>query len=282
MAKSSKYYAAAPTLESSEHAVFGKGLGFAASEAYRLLRTNLMFSLPTDQGRRCRVIGITSANAGEGKSTTALNLAYMLAEAHQQTILVEGDMRLPTVAKKLGLKQSPGLSNVLVGLTSKVVAQPSGIEDLLKIISSGDIPPNPSELLGSSKMSTLIDILSENADFIVIDLPPINEVADALVVSQFVDGILMVVRQNYASRHAVIDAMKQLEHANAKVLGFVVTGSENFVKGKYKYKRYGKYKKYGRYGKYGKYGRYGYSRSYGYGYAQAAAKENQGQTDGES
>ncbi|MBR3424178.1 MAG: CpsD/CapB family tyrosine-protein kinase [Clostridia bacterium] len=253
------------TLSSDEHAVFGKNLGFAASEAYRLLRTNLMFSLPTDSEHRCRVIGLTSANAGEGKSTTALNLAYMLAEAHQQTILVEADMRLPTISKRLGLKQSPGLSNVLVGLTSKVIAQPSGIEDFLKVISSGDIPPNPSELLGSSKMKTLIDVLSKNADFIVIDLPPINEVADALVVSQFVDGMLMIVRQGYASRHAVIEAMKQLEHANAKVLGFVVTGSENFVKGKYKYKKYGKYGKYGR--------------SHNYGYAQAVAEEKSGQVD---
>lgn len=266
-------YAAAATLGGSDLDKFGKNLGFAASEAYRLLRTNLLFSLPTDTGHRCRVIGLTSAGAGEGKSTTALNLAYMLAEAHQQTILIEGDMRLPTISKRLGLKRSPGLSNVLVGMTSKVIAQPSGIEEYLKIISSGDIPPNPSELLGSTKMKTLIDVLSENADFIVIDLPPINEVADALIVSQFVDGMLMIVRQGYASRHAVIDAMKQLEHANAKVLGFVVTGSENFVKGKYKYKKYGKF------GKYGKYGKYAYHRRYDY--AQAVADENSGQAGSE-
>ncbi|MBQ6677071.1 MAG: CpsD/CapB family tyrosine-protein kinase, partial [Clostridia bacterium] len=88
--------------DSPDKAVFGKNLGFAASEAYRLLRTNIMFSLPIDADHRCRVIGITSANAGEGKSTTALNLAYMLAEARQQTILVEADMRLPTISKRLG------------------------------------------------------------------------------------------------------------------------------------------------------------------------------------
>ncbi len=226
----------------TEDLPFGKDLSFAASEAYRLLRTSLLFSLPNAE-KRCRVVGITSANAGEGKSTTALNLAYMLAEAHKKVILIEADMRLPTISKRLGLNPTPGLSNILVGLAGENPLQSSGIEERLKVISAGDIPPNPSELLGSDRMKTLLDALSQNVDFIVLDLPPINEVADALVVSQFVDGIVMVVRQNYAKRSAVSFAMRQLEHANAKVLGFVMTSSGSHGKGKYK----GKYKKYGYY-----------------------------------
>ena len=229
----------ADRLRADDNTPFGKDLNFAASEAYRLLRTSLLFSLPSDE-RRCRIVGITSANAGEGKSTTSLNLSYMLAEAHKKVILIEADMRLPAVSKRLGLNPTPGLSNILVGLGGDNLLQSSGIEERLKVISSGDIPPNPSELLGSDKMKALLDALAQNVDFVVIDLPPINEVADALVVSQFVDGIVMVVRQNYAHRSQLSSAMRQLDHAGAKVLGFVMTASTSGSKGKYK----GKYKKY--------------------------------------
>ena len=263
-----------PELERNDDTVrFGKDLTFAASEAFRLMRTSLIFSLPTTD-RKCRVVGITSANAGEGKSTTALNLAYMLAEAHHQTLLIEADMRLPTISKRLGINPTPGLSNVLVGLGGKSAVQPSGIEERLRVIASGDIPPNPSELLGSVNMKKLIDALSSTVDFIVIDLPPINEVADALIVSQYVDGIVMVVRQNYASRRGLADAMRQLEHVNAKVLGFVMTASMTGIKGgykKYKYKKYGKYG--GRYGRYGYYG-YGQRNSHQYDPSSSSGKDN--------
>lgn len=255
-------------MNSGHEARFGKELNFAASEAYRLMRTSLIFSLPSSSDHRAHVIGITSANAGEGKSTSALNLAYMLAEAQHQTVLIEADMRLPTITKRLGLSRSPGLSNFLVGLGGKNVVQPSGVEDRLRVISSGDIPPNPSELLGSENMKKLLEALSTTVDYIVLDLPPINEVSDALVVSQFTDGIVMVVRQDYARRRDVSDAIRQLEHANANVLGFVMTSCTNGVGGKYK-----KYKKYSKYSKYGKY-RYGSRYSYGYG-AQEAQKQNE-------
>ena len=246
---------------------YGKNLNFAAAEAYRLLRTNLMFSLPDEQ--RCRIIGITSSNAGEGKSTTALNLAYMLAEADKTVMLIEADMRLPTISKRLGLETTPGLSNLLAGLSSgKEVIRKTSLEDKLLIIPSGDIPPNPSELLGSEQMKTALEVFSQSADFIILDLPPINEVSDALVVSRLVDGIVMIVRQNYSSRRALAEAMRQLEQANAKVLGFVMTAANTMNKWSgYK----GNYKKYSKYGY-----RYGYGYGYGYRskYAQAAKKQS--------
>lgn len=230
-----------------QEAIFGKKLSFQAAEAYRLLRTNLLFSLPSSSDRKCRVIGVTSANLGEGKSTTALNLAYMLAEAHKQVVLVEADMRLPTISKRLGLNLTPGLSNLLAGMsTGQRVVQNSGIEERLQVIPAGDPPPNPSELLGFSGLKAVIEILAQTSDFIIFDLPPIEEVADALVVSHLMDGMLMVVRQDYASRRAVANAMRQLEHANAKILGFVLNGAGTPGKGKYK-------------------SSYGYRRSYGYG-----------------
>lgn len=246
---------------------YGKNLNFAAAEAYRLLRTNLLFSLPDEQ--RCRIIGITSSNAGEGKSTTALNLAYMLAEADKTVMLIEADMRLPTISKRLGLETTPGLSNLLAGLSSgKEVIRRTSLEDKLLVIPSGDIPPNPSELLGSEQMKTALEVFSQSADFIILDLPPINEVSDALVVSRLVDGIVMIVRQNYSSRRALAEAMRQLEQANAKVLGFVMTAANTMNK-------WSGYK-----GNYKKYSKYGYRHGYGYGYgyrskyAQAAKKQS--------
>lgn len=242
---------------------YGKNLSFAAAEAYRLLRTNVMFSLPDEQ--RCRVIGITSSNAGEGKSTTALNLAYMLAEADKRVMLIEADLRLPSISRRLNLETTPGLSNLLAGLSSGKEVMRKTKEDKLVVIPSGDIPPNPSELLGSEQMKTALEVFSQASDFIILDLPPINEVSDALVVSRLVDGIVMIVRQNYSSRRALAEAMRQLQQANAKVLGFVMTAANTMNK-------WSGYK-----GSYKKYYRYGYRHGYGYRsyYAQAQAQRSQ-------
>lgn len=210
----------------------GKDLSFAAAEAYKLLRTNIQFALSEEQ--KCKVVGVTSASSGEGKSTTALNLSHMLAEAGESVMLIEGDMRLPTISRQLKLRSSPGLSNVLAGLNNvKEVLQESGLHKRLQVISSGDIPPNPSELLGGPLSRILIEVLSSNYDFIILDLPPVSEVADALVASKLTDGILMVVRQNYANRRVLTYAIQQLQYADAKVLGFVMT-----------YSNLGKWKKY--------------------------------------
>lgn len=244
--------------------MFGEGLSFAAAESFRLLRTNLSFALPDE--KNCRIIGVTSANAGEGKSTTAMNLAYMLAEANKSVILVEADMRLPTISKRWGINSSPGLSNLLAGLNSgREVLRDPGITDGLRLIPSGDIPPNPSELLGSEQMRMTFEVFSQMTDYIIFDLPPINEVSDALVVSRVTDGIVMVVRQNYTSRRSLAAAMRQLEQANTKILGFVMTDADTMNK-------WGSYKKYKRY----HYGRYGYGYGYGYEGGYYGRKVNRG------
>lgn len=223
-------------MQSEEKAAYGKDLSFAAAEAYRLLRTNVLFALPDE--KKCRIIGITSASSGEGKSTTALNLAYMLAEAGERVLLIEGDMRLPTISARLNLRYSPGLSNVLVGLCEvEDVVQESGFHEGLQVISSGDIPPNPSELLGMKKIQELMACLSAQYDFIVIDLPPVTEVSDPLIASKLTDGMIVVVRQSYAKRRALADAMQQLRYADAKVLGFVLARAGTSPGKKY-YKRY--------------------------------------------
>ncbi len=227
-----------------EEAAFGPGLGFGASEAYRLLRANILFALP-DKGS-CRVIGVTSALSGEGKSTTALNLAYMLAESGRKTLLIEADMRLPTVSRKLGLPSEPGLSNLLAGLCGgEEAVRDSGIHERLWVTPSGNIPPNPSELLDSGQMKEALEKLKESYDFLLLDLPPVNEVSDALVASRLADGMILVVRSGYASRSAVAEAMRQLQYAEAKVLGFVMNRTDS-QEGNYKSYKSGYGYRYGR------------------------------------
>lgn len=220
-------------------AAYGGGLSFAAAEAYKLLRTNILFALPDE--RKCRVIGVTSSLGGEGKSTTAMNLAYMLGEASERVLIIEGDMRLPTISKRLGLKSAPGLSNALAGmLDGGDIIQDSRIQENLYFISAGDIPPNPSELLGSKAMGALLEELSRQFTFIILDLPPVTAVSDALVASKVVDGMVVVVRQDYANRRALAETMAQLSYADAKVLGFVATNADVQARGKRYYKKGGK------------------------------------------
>lgn len=220
----------------------GTQLSFAASEAYKLLRTNLMFSIPGE--KECKVIGVTSSVRGEGKSTTALNLAYALAEADKKVLLIEMDLRLPTIAKKLSINKSPGLSNLLVGLnkTGEVIQQPK-LHSNLYIITSGDIPPNPSELISSERMKATVEVMSKSFDYIIMDLPPVNAVSDALAVSKMTDGMIMIVRQKYSNQRELKEAMRQLEIVEANILGFVFTNDE--TKDAAKYRKYKKYRKYG-------------------------------------
>lgn len=222
---------------------YGPDLSFQASEAYKLLRTNILFSFASDKS--CYVVGVTSAMRGEGKSTTSINLAYTFAEAGKKTLLIDADLRIPEVAKKLALPSKPGLSNVLVDIdSSSGVIKVSSLNDKLFVLTSGDIPPNPSELLSTPKMGIIMEALRKDFDMIVVDLPPVTVVSDALVISPLVDGFVMVVREDYADKRAVSDAIRQLQFADAKILGFAATYSEDkSTKYGYKYKKYGyKYK----------------------------------------
>jgi len=241
-------------LQEEEEKTIGEGLNFGASEAYRLLRTNLLFALPFSSlrnGETCRIVGVTSSMSGEGKSTTALNLGYVLAESGKKVLVVEADMRLPTISKRLKLKETVGLSNLLAGLCGEQeITRPSGIQERLWVMNAGSTPPNPSELLGSERMKMAIKNIAGDYDFIILDLPPVNEVSDALVASRLTHGMIMVVRQGYATRSSVGEAMRQLENVGVKMLGFVMTYSDgqngkyrSYYKGTYAYAKESKGKK---------------------------------------
>lgn len=226
----------------------GSKLSFSGKEAYNLLRTNIMFSVRRED-RRSRILGVTSSVHGEGKSLTSINLAYSLAENGYKVLIMECDLRLPTMSRKLNLPKSTGLSNILAGIESEsMLLHKDVLVKGLNVVQAGDIPPNPSELLGSKQFESLIKNLEPYYDFIILDLPPVGEVTDALVVSKQVDGMIVVVRQDYTNQSDLNNTMRQLELVNAKVVGFVYNGASG-KRGKY---GYGKYK-YGKYNKYGKY-----------------------------
>ena len=241
---------------------------FFIREAYKTLRTNVSFALGGEEG--CKVIVVTSSLQGEGKSITAVNLAMSYAMTDRKVLVIDCDLRRPKLARLMQLNAKSGLSDLLIHSKQKPEAIiPTGIENLDMIL-SGKIPPNPSELLGSSRMKDLLDELKESYDYIFLDSPPVNMVTDAVVLAPESDGILFLVRANQSERGALLHAVEQLEYAKIKILGFVLNGVDlektHYGYKKYRYGRYLRYGKYG-YGRYG-YGKYGYGRrGYGYGYS---------------
>ena len=221
-----------------------KNLEFTATEQYKLLRTNLEFTLPVDQ--KCPIIGVTSSMRGEGKSTTAVNLSYVLAEKGKKVLLIDGDLRIPSIAKKMNIASSPGLTDLLMGKGAQIIDFQSELLKNWYIIPAGEIPPNPSELLGSRRMATILNELKESFDYIIVDLPPVNIVSDALSIANLITGMIVVIREDYTEKKELERCMRQLTLSNANVLGCVMneakSGSGSY--GKYKKYRYYKYYRY--------------------------------------
>ena len=206
---------------------FGKELDFASVEAYNLLRTNLYFSLADVVGGK--VVGVTSPCPQEGKSTTSLNLAYALAAAGHKVVLIDSDMRRPSLASVLEMPLSPGLSNLLVDENADAIHS-SVVHENLSVLLAGDIPPNPSELIVSDKMKALIERLRSSYDYVVVDLPPVNLVSDPIMMSRHLDGMIVIVRHGYTRRRDVNDTVRSLKLVNAKILGFVYNGAKTAKK----------------------------------------------------
>lgn len=219
-------------------------LDFTATEQYKILRANISFTIP--EGVACPIIGVTSSVRGEGKSTTAVNLSYVLAEDGKKVLLIDGDLRIPSIAKKMGVESTPGLTNLLMRFESRqLVSFQSNILDNWYIVPAGNIPPNPSELLGSSKMEKFLKSLSEEFDYIIIDLPPVNIVSDALAISRYITGMVLVVRENFTEKKELEACSRQLELSNVKVLGCVINGANSGAGSYSKYRKsYKKYKYY--------------------------------------
>lgn len=234
--------ARSPFMSETHQRTLHKNLEFTATEQYKLLRANLKFTLP--EGIKCPVIGVTSSMRGEGKSTTAVNLSYVLAENGSKVLLIDGDLRIPSIAKKMGIAGSPGLTDVLMGgNVQQVDDYKSELLDTWYIMPSGDIPPNPSELLGSKRMEAALKGLREIFDYIIIDLPPVNIVSDALSISTLITGMIVVIREEYTEKKELERCFRQLKLSSANVLGCVMNQAkaDSGSYGKYRKNKYYKY-----------------------------------------
>lgn len=220
-------------------ALINKDTSFSVLEAYKTLRTNLMFSMASSNNK---CVAVTSSLPSEGKSTTIANLAITMSQTNAKVLLIDADMRKPTQHRVFNVKNKKGLSTILGGFCIIEEGIQQNIMPNLSIITVGQIPPNPSELLASNGMKNLLDILSVNFDYIFIDTPPVNIVTDALVLSSLICGFMLVTKQNNTTHDELQKAITSLEFADAKILGFVVTNALSKAGSYGKYKRYGKYK----------------------------------------
>ncbi len=204
---------------SARRKILNENSAFAVQEAYRTMRTNVRFAL---QGKGCKRICITSGAAGEGKSITLLNFAISVGEAGQKVLMVDADLRRPALARLMVEKAAPGLSNVLAGLVPAEEAIRKNVFQNLDIMFSGDIPPNPSELLSSDAMHDFIEQMAQKYDYILIDTPPVNVVSDACIVANLLDGVLLLARQDSSKKDELKRAVTRLQLTGAKILGFVL------------------------------------------------------------
>lgn len=209
-----------------------------ATEAYRVIRTSIQFA---QAGKELKTLAVTSCTPNEGKSITVANLAVVLTQAGKSVLLLDCDMRNPTVHKNFNLSNKVGLSSCIsMGTALSDAVQKTSIEGLYAL-TGGVIPPNPSELLGSEQMKNVLQRAKEQYDYVLIDTPPVMPVTDALIVSRFVDGMILVIASAEVKVEMARDVKNQLVNAGANILGVVL----NKVRSEHHGYGYGYYYYYG-------------------------------------
>ena len=246
--KKSNNKAAAEAITVNRRRLLNNDAPFAMKEAYVKLRTSLMFCMTADKARPCKTFAVTSAKPSEGKSLTAANIAISYAMLGKRVLLIDADMRKPTQRRLWKVELSTGLCDYLAKIWQLELAKVTELP--LWIVCTGTIPPNPSELLSSERMRRFAAESAETYDYVIIDTPPINTVADAQIVSTYVDGVVLVTRSGVTTTDELNDAKDAVLRAGGNLCG-VVLNDMNMKTGKYAYKH--KYK-------YG--GKYGYKYSY--------------------
>ncbi len=219
---------------------------FIITEAYKAMRTNLMFML---SGNNKKVIAFTSGLANEGKTTTCLNLGIAFGQTGHKILIIDMDMRKPRLHRYFDVPSAPGLSDFLGGFSSEIPIAQTAFENV-SVLPVGTIPPSPPELLMSKTFDALLEKVRDEFDYVFIDTPPIHLVTDLAIIANKLDGVVFIVRENSITLEVVKESIKSLEHVNAKILGFILNDSEGSSPfAQYKYRR--RYK-----------GQYGYA--YGY------------------
>ncbi|GGO06423.1 CpsD/CapB family tyrosine-protein kinase [Saccharibacillus kuerlensis] len=191
----------------------------SASESYRTLRTNIRFSAT---GRSSKILLVTSAGSNEGKTTTATNLAVSYAQESKKVLLIDGNLRNPSLQRVFPGSSKRGLSDVLSGQCGIEAAVSATIIPNLTVLTSGAIPPNPSEILGSDRMQELLQEVSAYYDVVVIDSPAALKVSDAQILGTMSNGVVLVANQGKVTKQELKRVKKRMEHVNAHILGVVL------------------------------------------------------------
>lgn len=194
-----------------------------AAESYRSLRTNIQYS---SFDKKYQTIVVTSSDPGEGKSTISGNLALAMAQGEAKVLLIDCDMRRPSLHKRFRISNTYGLSDLLVN-TKKISDVMIKYNENLSIIPSGNVPPNPSEMLGSNVMAAFLEEMKKSFDYIIMDTPPLQAVSDAQILSTKVDGVALVVRAGVTKKEAVQNSVSIIKKVNGHIIGTILNGAEN-------------------------------------------------------
>lgn len=233
------------------HIVDEKNSPFVLTESFRKIVTNIGFAIPHKKEGKGKVFCVTSPVAGEGKTTVSVNLALTCARSGAKTVLVDCDLRKPSVNRYFPKCDKRGVVAYLSGQVELENTISKEVEPGLDIIVTRQSPPNPMTLLNSEGFDKMIDELSSKYEFVIIDTPPLGLVSDSSIIGKKADGVVIVTRQMYSNHRVIKDIVSQLEFAKCNILGFILND--------FSISRNGYYGgKYGRYGKYGKYGKYSY------------------------
>ena len=227
---------------------------FQIVEAYKTIRTNLLFALGTTDNK---VVVISSAEPNAGKSTVSCNLAITMAQTGAHVLLIDADMRKPSQHKTFRVKKSNGLSRLISGQIELEDCLCREVARGLDLIPSGSLPPNPSELLSSEAMRELLERLSLQYDYIFIDTPPIGVVADSLVLSEITAGTVLVTRQGQTTYEELQSAMESIKNVNGNLLGVVISDMRENPRC------------------YGRYEKYHYYKAYDYSYSSVTGEDKQ-------
>lgn len=198
--------------------ILGTESPFVVKEAYSAIRTNLLFM---QKGEKCPVFIVTSPTANNGKTINSINLAISFAQMGKKTLLIDADMRNPTIHRMFSIPVKNGLSEILAGLTDNITVSKTEIENL-SVLTGGKIPPNPAELISSSRMDKLLEFVKDHYDCVFIDTPPVNLVTDATVFAQKTTGYILIVKANVSDTADVKIAVSSLENIGGNILGFVL------------------------------------------------------------
>lgn len=198
------------------------------AEAFRTIKTNIKYS---SADKHKKVLLVTSTEAGEGKSTISSNLALSLSQDNKKVIIIDGDLRKPSVHKQFRISGSVGLTELLIGEEALEKIKHK-INPYLDAIASGHIPPNPAELLASEEMEKVIEKLREEYDYVIIDTNPIGLVADAQILSSKVDGVILVARYEKTKKENLLSCKKMIDQVGGNTIGVVLNGIDE-KRGKY-------------------------------------------------